>query len=185
MKANHDRGTRRARQALAGAALAGAVLALGASATVALASAPHGPPPPPPPLEERIESLDLDDATRDKIYAVLDAAEGARRQTQRALESSRRRMRALLADATASDEAIRAADRELDELEHRAHQQRTDVLLKVRAALPEKMRGSLAPPARGERPEGRGQGRDGGPRRGGRCGDGPDRGDDPAGPRER
>lgn len=185
MKTNHDRGARRARRALAGATLVGAVIALGASATAAFASAPHGPPPPPPPLEERIESLDLDDSTREKIYAVLDAAEGARRQTQRALESSRRRMRALLSDAAATDEAIRAADRELDELEHRAHQQRTDVLLKVRAALPEKMRGSLAPPARGERPDGRAERRGGGARRGERCNDWPDRGNDPAGPPER
>ncbi len=173
MKATNERAARRARLALAGVAFA-----LGASATAGFAASPHGPPPP---LEERIEALDLDDTTRDKIYEILDAAEGARRQTQRAIESKRRRMRALLADATATDEAIRAADRELDELERRAHQQRVDVLLKVRAALPEKMRGSLAPPARGERPGGRGEGRDGGPRRGGRCGDRPDRGDEPPG----
>lgn len=148
-----------------------ATLALGAMGTLAIAAGPQGPPPPPPPpLEDRIESLDLEDATRERVYAVLDAAEGPRRQSQRALESARRRMRALLADDAATDEAIRAADQELDQLEHRAHQQRLDVLLKVRAVLPEKLRGSLAPPPRGDR---RGRPQPGAER----CGDGGGRSD--------
>lgn len=164
-----------------------ATFALGATATLAVAAGPHGPPPPPPPLEDRVECLDLDDATRDKIYAVLDAAEGPRRQNLRALESARRRMRALLADGASSDDAIRAADQELDQLEHRAHQQHVDVLLKVRATLPEKLRGSLAPPAPpapGERGES-GARREGPPPGGGRCGErGPRPADGPAGPRD-
>ncbi len=126
-----------------------AFIALASVVTLASTSStayPRPPFPPPPPLEQRIESLDLPDSTRERIYAVLDGAEGTRRVTQRAIESARRHLRELLADGASADDTIRAEATKLADLERTAERQRIDVLLAVRALLPERLRGSLAPP---------------------------------------
>ncbi len=104
------------------------------------------PPFPPPPLEDRIEALELDESTRGRVYAVLDETEGKRRATRREIESARRHLREQLADSKSTDDAIRADAAKLDQLERTAEQQRIDVLLAIRALLPERLRGALAPP---------------------------------------
>ncbi len=126
-----------------------AFIALASVATLtstSSAASARPPFPPPPPLERRIESLDLPDSTRERIYAVLDGAEGTRRATQRAIESARRHLRELLADGSSGDDAVRAEATKLADLERSAERQRIDLVLAVRALLPERLRGSLAPP---------------------------------------
>ncbi len=125
--------------------LAGAAVLLGAARAPAMG--PPGPPGPPPfDLERRIETLDLDEAKRDEILAVLDAKEGERRSTRRALDRAHREMQSLLAAPASTADQIRAEAKKLDELEHTARSQHTELLLAVRALLPAELRGRLAPP---------------------------------------
>ena len=132
----------------AGAAAAAALLAVFAlSAGNASARPPlGGSGPGTSMLEGRIRHLDLDTATRDAVFAILDGSRPTEREIESRLDTEHASMRALLEQDSPDEAAVLAqADRVGQTmLELRKQQLRT--LLAVRSQLTPEQRAELAPP---------------------------------------
>ena len=86
-------------------------------------------------LERTLETLDLDDPTREAVLAVLDAARPTQRALRASVRDARREMDGLLAQPGTTEEVLVAKADALEALhaELRKHELRT--LLQVRGAL--------------------------------------------------
>ncbi len=155
------------------AALVAAILILPATAQACRGGGPHGPDRC---IARNADELGVDDATVEKIEAIVAAAREEAAPLREAVRAAREEMRTLL-DADQPDEAaVMAQADEVSAAMAAMHKQRLATLLKIRALLtPEqrdKLKGMCGPGHRG--------GRGGGPGPGALMGPGPD-GDMPCG----
>jgi len=111
-------------------------------------------------LERGLERLELDDATLEAVYAILDDARSERRAVRARMREARETLRALLEQDAPDSEAVLAQAEAVGALHTEARKQHLSTLLEVQALLTPEQRERLH-----ERVRHRGPGRRGG------CGD--------------
>ena len=115
-------------------------------------------------FERMIERLDLDEATLERVDAVLDASRGEGRKLRRQMRAASKEMRKLLKQDSPSEEAVLSQAEKLGELRTQAQKHRLSTMLKVRAVLSPEQREKLRKHMRSMRPgHGKGSRWHGGP----------------------
>lgn len=93
-------------------------------------------------LEERLDSLGLDDRTRTTIHATIDEAQATLHDIRRQLRDAHKQLRALMAQE-APDQDVLAQSDVIGSLAAQYHKQTLSTLLAVRALLTPEQRASL------------------------------------------
>lgn len=127
---------------LAAAALAVAVgLGIGASAW---AKGPGGHGGKGARLERAVEQLELDEARRAEVFAVIDGARAEKRALRERIRTAHQEMKALLEDRGASEEAVLAKADAIGALRTELQKHELRTLLAVRARLSPEQQAQLA-----------------------------------------
>lgn len=129
-------------------------------------------------LETRVNALDLDEAKRAAVYAVIDGAKPAARELQAQLKTEHEAMRGALQSDTPDEATLMAHADRIGEITTELRKQQLRTLLAVHAQLTPEQREALRP-KHGERSYGRdgkhggrgAHGRHGGPGGPGGCAD--------------
>jgi len=129
---------------LAAAAMTG--FALGARSALAHPPMGGGPPEMSSMLESRIGRLDLDDQTRNAVYAIIDGAKSTERDTQNQLRREHETLRTLLEKDAPDEGAVLAEADRIGSLTTELRKQELRTLLAVRAQLTPEQRAQLRPP---------------------------------------
>jgi Spy/CpxP family protein refolding chaperone len=94
-------------------------------------------------LEEKIDALNLDDATRTAIHQAIDEGRGAQDDIRSQLRKARRDLRALLQRDSPNEAEVLAQSEVIGRLETEQHKQALHTLLTIRARLTPEQRASL------------------------------------------
>ena len=94
-------------------------------------------------LEEKIDALNLDDATRTAIHKAIDEGRGARDDMRSQLRKARQDLRAMLQQDNPTEAQVLAQSEVIGGLETKQHKQALHTLLTVRALLTPEQRVSL------------------------------------------
>jgi Spy/CpxP family protein refolding chaperone len=86
-------------------------------------------------LERKVEDLDLSDEKRKAIYAVIDQARSAERESRREIRTGRERMRELLSQETPQEKEVLALADSIGALETNAQKARLRTLLQIRGLV--------------------------------------------------
>ena len=94
-------------------------------------------------LEEKIDALNLDDATRTAIHKAIDEGRGARDDMRSQLRKARQDLRAMLQQDNPTEAQVLAQSEVIGGLETKQHKQALHTLLTIRALLTPEQRASL------------------------------------------
>lgn len=94
-------------------------------------------------LEERIDSLGLDDQTRTTIHATIDEAQATLHDIRRQLRDAHQQLRALMAQEAPDKDVLAQQSEVIGSLEAQYRTQTLSTLLAVRALLTPEQRASL------------------------------------------
>ena len=108
-------------------------------------------------LEEKIDALNLDDATRTAIHKAIDEGRGTRDDIRGQLRQARRDLRAMLQQDNPNEAQVLAQSEVIGGLETEHRKQALHTLLTVRALLTPEQRASLREAMRPYGPWKRGQ----------------------------
>ena len=94
-------------------------------------------------LEEKIDALNLDDATRTAIHKAIDEGRVARDDMRSQLRKARQDLRAMLQQDNPTEAQVLAQSEVIGGLETKQHKQALHTLLTIRALLTPEQRDSL------------------------------------------
>jgi Spy/CpxP family protein refolding chaperone len=94
-------------------------------------------------LEEKIDALNLDDATRTAIHKAMDEGRVARDDIRSQLRKARQDLRAMLQQDNPAEAQVLAQSEVIGGLETKQHKQALHTLLTIRALLTPEQRASL------------------------------------------
>jgi Spy/CpxP family protein refolding chaperone len=95
-------------------------------------------------LERAVEKLELDEAKRAEVFAVIDAARPAGRALREKMRAAHEEMRALLEDASAGEEAVLAKADAVGALRTELAKHELRTLIQVRTRLSAEQQAQLA-----------------------------------------
>ena len=108
-------------------------------------------------LEEKIDALNLDDATRTAIHKAIDEGRVARDDMRSQLRKARQDLRAMLQQDNPTEAQVLAQSEVIGGLETKQHKQALQTLLTIRALLTPEQRDSLREAMRPHGPREQGQ----------------------------
>jgi len=94
-------------------------------------------------LEEKIDALHLDDATRIAVHKAIDEGRGAQDDTRSQLQKAHRDLRAMLQLENPNEDAVLAQSEVIGGLETAQRKQALHTMLTIRALLTPEQRASL------------------------------------------
>ena len=126
----------------------GALAIVTAGSLAAASPSKHGPHGPnmSSMLESRVEKLDLDEATRNAVYAIIDGSKSTERETKTRLRNEHESLRTLLKQESPDETAVLEHADRIGALMTELRKQQLRTLLAVRAQLTPEQREALRPP---------------------------------------